>query len=496
MQKTAPSLGRILAMVVFALSCFGIVLFLWVSFGGEVPLRPSPYQARVAFPEATSLADNADVRISGVTVGHVGSKGVTGDGSRTLVTLELDPEYAPIPADTRAILRQKTLLGESYVELTPGNAAAAGKLPDGATLSRSQVQPTVELDEILSTFGARTRREFRAFVKDSAKQIEGRSEELNAGLGNLAPFAHSGSQLLAVLHRQSRGLGRLIRNSGIALRALNDDRGTLRELISNSDRVFSATSQQRTALAQAFAIFPTFLDESRTTLARLGRFSVATDPLVNDLKPVADRLGPTVRDIGALSPDLERLFRSLPGLVDASRTGLPAAAKFLRGAAPLLASLHPFLEELDPILSYLNFYQQAVAQFLTNGGAAMNFRLKAGQTDVPLYTLPQFGVTNARSLSVNLTRPKYERANAYILPNEYKRALAFGVPESFSCANSETGGTKRDPTTGPEGSPPCFVAPPSLLDGNQFPRLKRGKSPVVPAPQGREGATPAQLPPG
>ena len=495
MEKTAPSLGRILAMVVFAFSCFAIVVFLWVSFGGEVPLRPSPYEARVAFPEATSLADNADVRISGVTVGHVGSKRMTGDGRRTLVTLEVDPEYAPIPADTRAILRQKTLLGESYVELTPGNPAA-GKLADGATLSRSQVQPTVELDEILSIFGAQTRREFRAFVKDSAKQIEGRSEELNAGLGNLPPFAHSGSDLLAVLHMQSRGVGRLIRNSGIALRALNEHRGTLRELISNSDRVFSATSQQRRALAQSFAIFPTFLDESRTTLARLGRFSVATDPLVNDLKPVADRLGPTVRDLGALSPDLERLFRGLPRLVDASRTGLPAAAKFLRGAAPLLASLHPFLEELNPILSYLNFYQQAVAQFLTNGGAAMNFRLKAGQTDVPLYTLPQFGVTNARSLSLNLTQPKYERANAYILPNEYKRALAFGVPESFSCANSETGGTKRDPTTGPDGSPPCFVAPASLLDGKQFPRLERGKSPVVPPPEGREGRTPAELPPG
>ena len=495
MQKQAPSFGRILAMVVFALSCFGILLFLWVSFGGEIPLRPNPYEARVAFPEATNLAENADVRISGVTVGHVGSKRLSDDERRTLVTLEFDPDYAPIPADTRAILRQKTLLGETYVELTPGNPAA-GKLADGGTLPRSQVEPTVELDEILSIFGPKTRHEFRAFVKDSAKQIEGRSAALNAGLGNLPPFAHSGSDLLAVLHMQSRGLSRLIRNSGIALRALNEHRGQLRELVSNSDRVFSVTAQGHRELAQIFAIFPTFLDESRTTLARLARFSRATDPLVNDLKPVADRLAPTVRDIGALSPDLERLFRSLPRLVDASRTGLPAAAKFLRGAAPLLANLHPFLEQLNPVLSYLNFYQQAVAQFLMNGGAGMNFRLKAGQTKVPLYTLPQFGVTNAQSLSVNLSQPKSERANAYVLPNAYKRALAFGVPESLSCANSETGGTKRDPTTGPDGSPPCFVAPPSLLDGKQFPALPAGRSRVVPPPKGRAGTRPAKLPPG
>ena len=36
MQKQAPSLGRILVMVLFALSCFGLLLFLWLSFGGPI----------------------------------------------------------------------------------------------------------------------------------------------------------------------------------------------------------------------------------------------------------------------------------------------------------------------------------------------------------------------------------------------------------------------------------------------------------------------------
>ena len=59
MIKQAPSLGRILTMVAFSLSCFGIVLFLWLSFGGSVPLRPKGYQVEVAFPEATQLAQRA-----------------------------------------------------------------------------------------------------------------------------------------------------------------------------------------------------------------------------------------------------------------------------------------------------------------------------------------------------------------------------------------------------------------------------------------------------
>ena len=38
MQKRAPTLANILVIALFALSCFGLLLFLWQSFGGPVPL--------------------------------------------------------------------------------------------------------------------------------------------------------------------------------------------------------------------------------------------------------------------------------------------------------------------------------------------------------------------------------------------------------------------------------------------------------------------------
>ena len=71
MPKTAPSFARIAAMVVFALSCFGLLLFLWLAFGGPVPLNPKGYRFTTSFAEATQLATEADVRISGVPVGKV-----------------------------------------------------------------------------------------------------------------------------------------------------------------------------------------------------------------------------------------------------------------------------------------------------------------------------------------------------------------------------------------------------------------------------------------
>ena len=34
MQKQAPTVGRIMVMAIFTLSCFGLLLYLWAAFGG------------------------------------------------------------------------------------------------------------------------------------------------------------------------------------------------------------------------------------------------------------------------------------------------------------------------------------------------------------------------------------------------------------------------------------------------------------------------------
>ena len=89
----------------------------------------------------------------------------------------------------------------------------------------------------------------------------------------------------------------------------------------NSNNTFEATASRDVALAETFRVFPTFLDESKATLARLEGFANNTRPLVNALKGPADDLGPTVRDLGDLAPDLEGLFRDLDPLVKARADG-------------------------------------------------------------------------------------------------------------------------------------------------------------------------------
>jgi phospholipid/cholesterol/gamma-HCH transport system substrate-binding protein len=494
--KQSPSPLRVAAMAVFTLSCFGLLMWLWLSFGGSIPLRAEGYRFTVAMPEAATLAKEADVRLAGVNVGKVKDKRLERRGWRTLVTIELDPRYAPIPRDTRAILRQKSLLGETYVALSAGRESSRD-LDDGGRLPDSQVEPTVELEEIFSAFDRPTRKAFRDWVAELRRASSGQAaESLNDALGNLAPFSVDGAVLLRTLDEQRRAVRGLVRNTGEVFGAINEREGALRRLIVSANDVFEATASRDEALAETFQVLPTFLDESKATLARLERFSRDTHPLVNDLKGPADDLGPTVRDLGDLAPDLEGLFRDLPPLIRTSRTTVPRLSRVLREVEPVLEALGPFLDELNPILSHLNFNQEVIATFMAGPASALAGHEPFGDLIPRNHYLPQLAAIDGRSFERYTRRPPYDRGNGYIAPNAYARAETLGAVETFgTCANTGRGEV-RDPQPaggpGTHAAPPCFVQPPSLLDGRHFPLLDSGEAPRAPAPRGRAGREPAR----
>ncbi len=505
MQKSAPSLLRILTMVVFALSCFGLLLFLWLSFGGPVPLQPEGYRFKVEFPEAATLATEADVRIAGVNVGKIKAKELDKGGARTITEIEIDEQFAPIPEDTRAILRQKTLLGETYVELTPGDPDS-GMLEEGETLEDVNVEETVELDELLRIFDPETKTAFRRWISEQAIAIDGgTSQDLNDALGNLPEFSQSGSDVLSVLDEQDQAVEQLIRDTGVVFGALNEQEGALGELIVNSNNTFEATASEQEALAETIQVFPTFLRESRLTLARLETFSRDTRPLVNDLKPVARDLGPTVRDLGDLSPDLESVFRDFNPLIASSRTTLPDAERFILGAEPVFEGLHTFLPELNPVLSYANFYRGGLADFITIGGAVLNTSIDGGPgAPSTLSTLPQTGLLGSNSFDFGVSeqgeRPNnpFTRGQSYNAPGNFLAAPIQGIIPSFDC--SQTGGIQEDPT---DEAPPCVEQGNYGWDGGLYPQIRGLQPPLTgggrvprpkPFPSPGKGQGPASVP--
>jgi virulence factor Mce-like protein len=472
MQKQAPSLGRILTMVLFALSCFGLLLFLWLSFGGAIPLKPQGYRFKAAFPEATQLGLEADVRVAGVRVGKVRAKDLDPRGNRTIATIELDRRYAPVRADARAILRQKTLLGETYVELTPGTPGSP-TIREGGFLRNSQVAPIVNLDDIFNAFDPYTRQAFKTWQQSLDASFSGRGQTLSDSFGNLPGFAEDATLLVQILDQEHAPLQRLVNHTGGVFGALSQNESALHNLIVNSQTVFAAIASQNEAFAQTWQIFPTFLDESKLTLARLQTFAQDTDPLIRELRPAARDLAPTLRDVRALAPDLRETFHQLNPLIDASKRGLPALRDTLTGARPLLAATAPFLGQLNPIFEWLALYQHQVSDFISNGANAL---AATGVTTTPGSTghyLRQISPNGSETLGLHPTRGPGEvtnRGNTYLSP------LALAEPATsqnlifpnWDCNNTATHSPQAtDTSSGPSATgPACFVDPPLYFQGH------------------------------
>jgi virulence factor Mce-like protein len=469
-QKQAPTPARLITMVGFALSCFGLLLFLWLAFGGPIPLKPTGYQFRVAFDEAPLLAKQSDVRVAGVQVGRVVS--VERSTNATVATLELERKYSPIASDAQAILRNKTLLGQTYVELTLGTKSAP-KLGERALLDARNVEDTVELDEILNTLDPYTRKAYRTWQQGVARAVDERGDELNDAIGNLPEFADSGADLFEVLAQEKQALGALVRNTGVVFGALTEREDQLQNLVRNSDTVFSAIQAEKEDFAEVWNIFPTFLRESRLTYDRLDRFARNARPVVQDLEPAMRDLRPTLVALSELSPDLERLFRNLDPLLEASKESLPASRELFQGLRPVLGELGPWLSELNPVLAWLGEQQHTLTDIFANLGVAISARTSSRDPKATGHYLRQFGPSGAETAAVHPQRLSGNRGNTYINPlslvgpEQSKR----GIIAAFDCGNVGDGSDK--PSN--EDSPACFNQAPYNFGGKlqKFPHVER-----------------------
>lgn len=436
MNKQAPSTTRILTMVAFAASCIGLLLFLWISFGGTTSLGPQGYEISAEFNQAEDLGSQADVRIAGVNVGKVLGVSLDRHTGLTKAVMEIDPQFAPRPIDTRAILRQKTLLGETYIELSPGSHDGP-KLADGATLPRGQVAPTVQLDQILSTFDPATRRAFQTWMQDQGTALTGRGQDLNAALAELYPFATNVDSVLTVLNRDSAATSTLLRDGGQVFSSIAHSPAALQQLVENSNAAFSATAAQASALAATIRAFPAFLVSQRVTINRVKQFALTTKPLVDELHPAAVQLAPTLKAVAVLAPQLKSLLVNIGPLTHASAAGIPALERFLDSTVPFLTRATPYLGGVVPVLDYINTYRREIAGFFANGTASAGAVSPATVSHKLLHYVRVSSPVNPETLTNYSHRISSNRGNPYLVPGGAS-SLVSGLPVfgSYLCTNN------------------------------------------------------------
>lgn len=439
MQKRAPTLANILVIVLFALSCFGLLLFLWESFGGPVPLKSKGYRFTVVLTRSLALAEQSDVRISGVSVGHVISLTTESNGNNQ-VTVEMSHSYAPIRMSDHLILRQKTLLGETYIELLP-QPGASRLLPDGGALPSSHVERTVTLDDILAALEPRERSAFKAWQQTVAAAYNGRGEQINADFAELEPFIVQANKLVTLLASQEGAVRATIHNTGVVFDALTERDNQFRGLIENGERSFHALAQSSQQFADAWREFPTFESRGQATLKELDKLANEASPVLDEARGWERALAPLLRTVNSFAPDFNNLLTGLGPLTSASKKGLPTVRPTLHRIVPLLENVTPVLRNLDPFLQFAGDYIPEVQAFFANLTAATGAHDKNGdfgEGGVIQHYLRSLVTVGPEALAVYNQRIGVNRANPYFQAGGLSQ-IASNALQSFgtsNCANS------------------------------------------------------------
>ncbi|MXV45104.1 outer membrane lipid asymmetry maintenance protein MlaD [Saccharibacter sp. 17.LH.SD] len=105
------------------------------------------YPLRASFSHIDGLTVGSDVRLAGVTIGHVVSTQIDPHDFQAQVIFTVAPNVH-LPTDSGAIITSDSLLGGKYIALTPGGDTKV--LQAGSAIS--ETQGAISLEQLLSKF--------------------------------------------------------------------------------------------------------------------------------------------------------------------------------------------------------------------------------------------------------------------------------------------------------------------------------------------------------
>jgi phospholipid/cholesterol/gamma-HCH transport system substrate-binding protein len=131
---------------IFVLAGLAALVYLSTRVGGFEWHARKPFRLTAQFSETGRLAVHSPVTIAGVHVGEVSAISLTKD-YQARVVMDLDADYQ-LSDDTSALIYTNGVLGDRYVQLSPGGSDTILKSGDMI----SQHQDALILEKLLSDF--------------------------------------------------------------------------------------------------------------------------------------------------------------------------------------------------------------------------------------------------------------------------------------------------------------------------------------------------------
>ncbi|MFF0778309.1 MCE family protein [Streptomyces sp. NPDC003720] len=197
------------------------------------------YTVRADFAESGGIFPGAEVTYRGVPVGRVDDLRLTGSG--VSVALKIEHGAPRIPADTLAVVADRSAVGEQYVDLQPRRSGEP-YLTDGSPIPRSRTRTplpvtdlVLSLDRLVNSVG---KDDLRVTVDELGKAFAGTGPNLSRLVNSGNALVESGSESLpqtVSLIEDSRKVLKTQADQGSAIKSFSHDLATLTEQLKSSD---------------------------------------------------------------------------------------------------------------------------------------------------------------------------------------------------------------------------------------------------------------------
>jgi ABC-type transporter Mla subunit MlaD len=269
-------------------------------------------------------------------------------------------------------VRQKTLVGENYVDLTRGTPQA-GELPKGAKLPLSHDQEVAPVDKILNALDAPTRARVSHNLQVLGAGFNDRSKDVNRLLGAMKPTLADGGKVMGILQDQKLQVAALIQQTGTVLQAIANRTSDMRTLVRAAKTASEAVARRDSTLAEGLDEFPSTLRQARGSVAKLSGFASRATPVVGDLRVALRDLRPVFTKLEPTAKSTRELFDELPKLLKVANPMLIRLRSFSAAAGPAMPPLEAALRQVDPALAYLKPYNRDLGSALANFGDTLAF---------------------------------------------------------------------------------------------------------------------------
>jgi len=263
-----------------------------------------------------------------------------------------EPGFADLRTDAGCEIRPQSLIGEYYVDCQPGHASR--RLPQGGTVPVEQTSSTIPMDVVNDIWRRPYRERFRLIVAELGTGLAGRPDDLQEVLRRAHPGLRESSRTLQMLAAQNEVIKNFITDSDTVITALEARKRDVTRFIREAGETAQVTASRRGAVRAGLRRLPTFLDELRPTMTRLGELADEQTPLLADLRraapsidtfftrvgPFADAARPAVDSLGEAGEVGTRAFRK-------GREEIAQLRQLSGQARPFARPLRQFLGTLD-----------------------------------------------------------------------------------------------------------------------------------------------------